>query len=211
MNIVLSALMGGVLVVTAGTAAEAAFDWQYVDSRDFLTNPPDTSEANVTDLGEVKEDTSRPTLGPTGEGSSFSVGGQRVNLVGALNSGQDGYRVAFESSVPSLKFVLNELIFYGDNPGNNIDGDGTFEMRIESDVSAEDDLTFTWDETVSDLPIGVAYFGGITGLVLDNTENRNLIEYDIDIVATPLPGALVLFGTGLAGIAGYRRWVKPAA
>jgi hypothetical protein len=210
--------MGGVLAVGASTAAEAAFDHQFYESGGFLKEGDVgslPSGSDVTDLDEANDAVGAPQIGPDGLERSFTEVGQRIRVVGALNVAKDSFAVD-SSGVPSLKLIINDLIFYesGSNPNNSDnlpttnpdDGDtlGLF-LGDEPDPSrrfkAGDDLTMAY-----------ASLSGVSSFTLDNRDSSNqLIAYDIEVVATPLPGALVLFGTGLAGIAGYRRWIKPAA
>ena len=208
----LLSLMGGVLAVTASTAAEAAFDWQFYESGSFLSKVP--SSGDVTNLDEADGNVDAPRIGPGGKKTKFTEVGQRIRVVGALNVATDAFSVEF-TEVPSLKLIINELIFFEkktnpnetDNPqtNNRIDG-GKFAVSLgnESDPS----MTFKAGDT---LTTAYASLTGVSSFTLDNVDGTDLIAYDIDVVATPLPGALVLFGTGVAGIAGYRRLFKKAA
>ncbi len=208
----LLSLMGGVLAVTASTAAEAAFDWQFYESGSFLSEVP--SSGDVTDLDEADGNVDAPRIGPGGKKTKFTEVGQRIRVVGALNVATDAFSVDF--TTPGLKFIINELTFYErrgkPSAGNSevISADDGGELQLSFDGGELADQTFAFGDGVG--AVAYASMGSSPlGFKLDNVDGTDLIAYDIDVVATPLPGALVLFGTGVAGIAGYRRLFKKAA
>ena len=211
----LLSLMGGVLAVTASTAAEAAFDYdhQFYESESFLNKFP--SSGDVTDLDEANGNVDAPRIGPGGKNTQFTEVGERIRVAGALNVATDAFSVDF--TTPGLKFIINELTFYerrgkpsaGNSEVTSADDGGKLQLSFDGGELA--DQTFAFGDEVG--AVAYASMGSSPlGFEFDNVDGGDqLIAYDIDVVATPLPGALVLFGTGVAGIAGYRRLFKKAA
>ena len=214
------------MAVSASTAAEAAFEYDhqfyesggYLKKEDFDRSLP-SGTLDVTNLNEADDNVAAPRIGPDGEGEdkSFTRVGQKIRVVGALNVATDAFSVNF--TTPGLKFIIKDLIFYesGSNPNNSDNSDnpttdvsddgGEFALFLGDNRSSS--LRF---EAGDSLTKAYASVSGVSSFTLDNLDaDHQLIAYDIDVVATPLPGALVLFGTGVAGIAGYRRLFKKAA
>jgi hypothetical protein len=187
-------VLGGLLALTVSLSAEAAVT-SYVDSSQaFDGNRFLLSTAGRVDLGEV----STRVVGPRGVGTSFDTIGDRVNILGALDTGTDTFE--FDLDVPAVRVELRHILF---------EIDGNLEITVDSSKLSEKSLFLYFGNPGM---ITRDSFAGITSMTLDNTDTNNqLIGYELELVATPLPGALVLFGTGLAGIAGYRRWFKPTA
>jgi hypothetical protein len=196
----------GMTVLVAGfaaglplAAAAAPASQAYVESSGYLTG----GAPGAIDLGEVPN-TGGPVVGPDGVGSGFDAVGERVNIRGALNVAKDRFSVAFDT--PGLRFDINELTFYetGDKPSTNTvttdpNVGGTLELSFDNGTSA----TFDAD----DMPQSFAFssMDSALGFEFDNVAGGELIEYDVDLVATPLPGTAALFGAALAGLGVYRR------
>lgn len=203
------------LALSVPATAHAAFDSEYFESGAFLDPVGVEDLPDVIDLGEAKPLSGpAPTIGPNDEDSTFDTVGESIRLRGALNVAEDGFFVEF--TTPGLKFIVNDLTFYQNksnpNTSSNPKADsrnpgGTLELSFDGGGLA--DQTFEFDDDVG--TVAYASMGSPLGFEFENGSGDQLIAYDIEVVATPLPGALVLFGTGLAGIAGYRRWIKPAA
>jgi hypothetical protein len=193
--------LASVFALAAPAMAQAAMtpDRMYFEGDSFL-DPAPTSGTNLVDA----KSSNAPTLGPTGLNSPFTTVGQRVNLRGAVTVATDAFSVTFDT--PGLRFVINELTFYenGNTPSTNTvttdpDVGGTLELSFDNSTSATfdaDDMLQSFAFSSMDSPLGFSF---------DNMDGSDqLIAYDVDMVATPIPGALLLFGTGIAGLAGYR-------
>ena len=205
MNRLLYSLMGGVLAVSASTAAEAAFS-AYIDSpRAFVTGgvfasiSDDRSDERI-DLGEVVSEAIDPNGDTDPFNDPFAQVEDRANVLGAFDRGSDEFLV--NVTAPVLRFDLKRVLF-----------DGTGQMRILIESNDGELFNKVYDATNGDLTdVALGAYSGVTSINIGPAEGASdAIAYEFEVVATPLPGALVLFGTGLAGIAGYRRWVKPAA
>lgn len=168
-------------------AAAAPASQAYVESSSFLTG----GAPGAIDLGEVP-DAGGPVVGPDGVGSGFDAVGERVNIRGALNVAKDDFSVT--GDLP-LRVVLNDVLFR--------DGGGTLRVTVNSTDAAEDGLTF--DVTAASTVGAIGNFAELTSVTFDNVAGGELIEYDVDLVATPLPGAAALFGAAVAGLGIYRR------
>ena len=118
-------------------------------------------------------------------------------------------------TTPGLKFIIKDLIFYESDSNPKKYENATTDQPEnggEFAVSLGDESESLTRKAGEDLGTVYASVSGVSSFTLDNLDaDHQLIAYDIDVVATPLPGALVLFGTGVAGIAGYRRLFKKAA
>ncbi len=195
-------ILGGLLALTVSFNAEAAFTSKYVDSSHAFTDTGPFSEwsdklAGREDLGEV-QDEDNIQIGPNGGNTSFATVGDTVNLLGALDVGDDPFEIVMMT--PGLRIELKDLIF-ADDPG-----------KLQVSIGLENGSILNNDfSPTNDAPIVLDVYSGVTSIAFDNVDNDNAIGYEVELVATPLPGAMVLFGTGLAGIAGYRRWFKNAA
>ena len=80
-------------------------------------------------------------------------------------------------------------------------------------------MNVAFNHTLSSLTFGIVAYGegwqggndeawGIDNLVFSFTDGGNLNNVTPDISSVPLPGAVWLFGTALAGFAGYGRYKK---
>lgn len=147
-------------------------------------------------LGDVAN-SGGPTIGPAGLSTPFDHVGDEVVLFGGLGTGLDDYQV--NVLTPSLRVDVTGLDFIGG---------GTLSITVSSDEAVEDGAIF--DFTPGDGVGTLGQFAGITGLTFDNTTSGEVIAYDVRLVATPLPGGLVLLATGLVAVAGYGRLRRSA-
>lgn len=185
------AVAAAALMVLTTSADAAVFLFSYVEGqRDRDQFVSGTTGFSIgRDLGSV----STTDVGPAGQRSAFENVGDTVSVFGSVETDTDTYQVDFDRGLVGFFRVLKLDPAMPD-----------LEITFDSASGTE-----TFDVTSAG---AVGAFSGLTRFEIDNMDT-NSVAYDVALVATPIPGALLLLGTGIAGLAGYRfrRANKPSA
>jgi len=194
-------LAAGAIVAALSLPAEAAVvgaDHQlYLEGARARMGGPDT--AGAINLNDVPN-RGGPTVGPIALNTSFDQHGDRVDLRGRVVTSWDSF------SVDVTEGTNIQLSVAGLSRS-----DRALSIQIVSDAGTE---TF---ELNGAGVVGV--FAGLSEFTIDGLSNRTL-DYDLqllamggspELVATPIPGAVGLLGTALAGLAAFRRYRSAAA
>lgn len=175
---------GGVTINAAGFTSPTALTGApnaLLDQKNF------TSSALEQGLGLQAD--------PTGEGEIFGNGSAlvgslvRISMAGARTAGL----VDFSFQMNSATAGEGWLVF----GGNNADGTGSTEV-----AHGTDDILHLLTGAAGAFAF---YFVAFDPTTFIAGEANNVLLKEVDAIATPLPSALLLFGTGLLGLLTVRR------